>query len=126
MPRTDQEQETAREGAEEGINKGRGVSAAEEAGVESTESSGSTSRSSSEIGIDSGDLAALMIMENAKVHDRSQVVVDGLKNGVRRWVARGGGGCGEGGWGRRKPTTDKQTRDTVAKAHILARSSLQI
>lgn len=42
----------------------------EEAGVESTESSVSTGRSSSEIGIDSGDLAALM-MESAKAKGRS-------------------------------------------------------
>ena len=32
----------------------------------------------------------------------------------------------EGGWGRRKSITDKQTRDAEAKAQILARSSLQI
>ena len=77
------------------------MSAAEEAGLESTESSGSTGRSSSEIRIDSGDLAALM-MENAKAQGRSQVVVDGTKNGVRRWVARGGGGYGGRWMGQKK------------------------
>lgn len=77
-------------GAEEGVDDGRGDLATEDAGVESTEISGSTgkSSSSSEIGIDSGDLAALMMMENAKVQDRSQVVVDGLKNGVRKWLEK--------------------------------------
>ena len=72
---------------------------AEEVGVERTESSASTDRSSSEIGIDSGDLTALMMMETAKTQNRSQAVVDGLKNGVRRWVIRGGGGRGGGGYG---------------------------
>ena len=76
-------------GAEEGVDDGRGDLATEDADVESTEISGSTgkSSSSSEIGIDSGDLAAYMMMENAKagvhkVEVRSRVIVDSLKNEV--------------------------------------------